>query len=121
MARRWLLDVTGHEPRLPAARRALRLDLEPQLRGTAGPRRPHPPGQPGHGSCGGYRRPLRRHPYLEGQVMEPVRTIRGRAMPLNRSDVDTDQIIPAKYLKLVQRTGFGRFLFDTWRKDESFV
>jgi 3-isopropylmalate/(R)-2-methylmalate dehydratase small subunit len=53
--------------------------------------------------------------------MDPVKTIRARAMPLNRSDVDTDQIIPAKYLKLVQRSGFGRFLFDTWRKDESFV
>src|SRR5438309_10707949 len=53
--------------------------------------------------------------------MEPVGTIRGRAMPLNRADVDTDQIIPAKYLKLVQRSGFGRFLFDSWRKDESFV
>ncbi|HLF79326.1 MAG TPA: 3-isopropylmalate dehydratase small subunit [Dehalococcoidia bacterium] len=53
--------------------------------------------------------------------MEPVRRIVAQAMPLNRSDVDTDQIIPAKYLKLVERTGFGRFLFDTWRKDESFV
>ena len=42
-------------------------------------------------------------------------------MPLNRADVDTDQIIPAKYLKRVERTGFGRFLFDSWRKDESFV
>jgi 3-isopropylmalate/(R)-2-methylmalate dehydratase small subunit len=42
-------------------------------------------------------------------------------MPLNRADVDTDQIIPAKYLKLVERTGFGRYLFDSWRKDESFV
>jgi 3-isopropylmalate/(R)-2-methylmalate dehydratase small subunit len=53
--------------------------------------------------------------------MEPVRRIAGKAMPLNRADVDTDQIIPAKYLKLVERTGFGRYLFDTWRKDESFV
>jgi 3-isopropylmalate/(R)-2-methylmalate dehydratase small subunit len=53
--------------------------------------------------------------------MEPIKTIRAHAMPLNRADVDTDQIIPAKYLKLVQRSGFGRFLFDTWRKDESFV
>lgn len=53
--------------------------------------------------------------------MEPVRRIEGKAVPLNRTDVDTDQIIPAKYLKLVERTGFGRFLFDTWRKDESFV
>jgi 3-isopropylmalate/(R)-2-methylmalate dehydratase small subunit len=53
--------------------------------------------------------------------MEAVRTIRAQAMPLNRADVDTDQIIPAKYLKLVERAGFGRFLFDSWRKDESFV
>jgi len=53
--------------------------------------------------------------------MEPVRRIQSKAVPLNRADVDTDQIIPAKYLKLVQRSGFGRFLFDSWRKDESFV
>jgi 3-isopropylmalate/(R)-2-methylmalate dehydratase small subunit len=53
--------------------------------------------------------------------MEPIKTIKAQAMPLNRADVDTDQIIPAKYLKLVERTGFGRFLFDSWRKDESFV
>jgi 3-isopropylmalate/(R)-2-methylmalate dehydratase small subunit len=53
--------------------------------------------------------------------MEPVTKITAQAIPLNRRDVDTDQIIPAKYLKLVERTGFGRFLFDSWRKDESFV
>jgi 3-isopropylmalate/(R)-2-methylmalate dehydratase small subunit len=45
----------------------------------------------------------------------------GRALPLDRSDVDTDQIIPAQYLKRVERTGYGRFLFDEWRKDPSFV
>ncbi len=53
--------------------------------------------------------------------MEPVRLIRGKALPLNRRDVDTDQIIPAKYLKLIERTGFGKYLFDTWRKDPTFV
>jgi 3-isopropylmalate/(R)-2-methylmalate dehydratase small subunit len=53
--------------------------------------------------------------------MEAVNRIEGKGMPLNRANVDTDQIIPAKYLKLVERTGFGRFLFDSWRKDESFV
>jgi 3-isopropylmalate/(R)-2-methylmalate dehydratase small subunit len=58
---------------------------------------------------------------MEEKLMEPIKTIRAQAMPLNRADVDTDQIIPAKYLKLVERTGFGRFLFDSWRKDESFV
>ncbi len=53
--------------------------------------------------------------------MDPVGKIVAQPMPLNRADVDTDQIIPAKYLKLVERTGFGRFLFDSWRKDENFI
>jgi 3-isopropylmalate/(R)-2-methylmalate dehydratase small subunit len=45
----------------------------------------------------------------------------GRALPLDRSDVDTDQIIPAQYLKRVERTGYGQYLFDEWRKDPAFV
>ena len=53
--------------------------------------------------------------------MEPVRTITGRAVPLRRSDVDTDQIIPAEWLKRVERTGFGEGLFGAWRKDPAFV
>ncbi len=53
--------------------------------------------------------------------MEPVRKIHGKVLPLPRADVDTDQIIPAKYLKRIERTGFGEFAFDTWRKDPSFV
>jgi len=53
--------------------------------------------------------------------MEPVSRIEGTAVPLDRSDVDTDQIIPAQYLKRVERTGYGRFLFDEWRKDSAFV
>jgi 3-isopropylmalate/(R)-2-methylmalate dehydratase small subunit len=53
--------------------------------------------------------------------VEPVAVIEGTAAPLDRSDVDTDQIIPAQYLKRIERTGFGPFLFDEWRKDPSFV
>jgi 3-isopropylmalate/(R)-2-methylmalate dehydratase small subunit len=49
------------------------------------------------------------------------RTHTGRAMPLDRRDVDTDQIIPAEYLKRIERSGFGPFLFHEWRKDPSFV
>jgi 3-isopropylmalate/(R)-2-methylmalate dehydratase small subunit len=45
----------------------------------------------------------------------------GRAVPLDRSDVDTDQIIPAQHLKRIERTGFGPFLFESWRKDPGFV
>jgi 3-isopropylmalate/(R)-2-methylmalate dehydratase small subunit len=53
--------------------------------------------------------------------MKPVRTISGRAVPLDRSDVDTDQIIPASWLKRVERTGFGRGLFGEWRDERDFV
>jgi 3-isopropylmalate/(R)-2-methylmalate dehydratase small subunit len=53
--------------------------------------------------------------------MEAFKSVKGKAVPLNRADVDTDQIIPAQYLKLIDRTGFGRFLFDAWRKDPNFV
>jgi 3-isopropylmalate/(R)-2-methylmalate dehydratase small subunit len=53
--------------------------------------------------------------------MKPVRVITGRAVPLDRSDVDTDQIIPASWLKRVERTGFGQGLFSEWRDDRDFV
>ena len=53
--------------------------------------------------------------------MEPVRTISGTAVPLRRSDVDTDQIIPSEWLKRVERTGFGQGLFAEWRSDPDFV
>lgn len=53
--------------------------------------------------------------------MEPVRRVEGSAVPLDRSDVDTDQIVPAQFLKRIERTGFGPFLFHEWRKDPSFV
>ncbi|MDA8310331.1 MAG: 3-isopropylmalate dehydratase small subunit [Actinomycetota bacterium] len=45
----------------------------------------------------------------------------GRAVPLDRSDVDTDQIIPSDWLKRVERTGFGKGLFAEWRDDRAFV
>jgi 3-isopropylmalate/(R)-2-methylmalate dehydratase small subunit len=54
--------------------------------------------------------------------MDAVRVITGTAAPLRRSDVDTDQIIPAEWLKRVERTGFGVGLFSAWReKDRDFV
>jgi len=52
--------------------------------------------------------------------MDAVKQIKGPVTVLDRADVDTDQIIPARYLKRVERTGFGQFLFDEWRKDPSF-
>ncbi|HXA60150.1 MAG TPA: 3-isopropylmalate dehydratase small subunit [Streptosporangiaceae bacterium] len=53
--------------------------------------------------------------------MEAFTTHTGRAVPLRRSNVDTDQIIPAVWLKQVSRTGFEKGLFSAWREDPSFV
>ncbi len=53
--------------------------------------------------------------------MKKVSIVSGRAVPLKRSDVDTDQIIPAEWLKRVERTGFEKGLFSTWRDDRNFV
>jgi 3-isopropylmalate/(R)-2-methylmalate dehydratase small subunit len=53
--------------------------------------------------------------------MDKFTTHTGRAVPLRRSNVDTDQIIPAEYLKRVSRTGFADGLFKAWRDDPSFV
>jgi 3-isopropylmalate/(R)-2-methylmalate dehydratase small subunit len=53
--------------------------------------------------------------------MKAVRVISGTGLPLKRSDVDTDQIIPAEWLKRVERTGFEAGLFSTWRDDRNFV
>jgi 3-isopropylmalate/(R)-2-methylmalate dehydratase small subunit len=50
--------------------------------------------------------------------MKPVKTITGTMVPLMRSDVDTDQIIPQQFLKRIERTGYGEFLFDSWARDE---
>jgi 3-isopropylmalate/(R)-2-methylmalate dehydratase small subunit len=49
--------------------------------------------------------------------MEPVRVISGAVSVLDRADVDTDQIIPKQFLKRVERTGFGRFLFYDWAQE----
>jgi len=53
--------------------------------------------------------------------MEAVTLITERAVPLRRSDVDTDQIIPSDWLKRIERTGFGAGLFSEWREDPEFV
>jgi 3-isopropylmalate/(R)-2-methylmalate dehydratase small subunit len=53
--------------------------------------------------------------------MKPVHIVQGTAVPLDRSDVDTDQIIPSDWLKRVERTGFDKGLFSEWRDDPGFV
>ena len=53
--------------------------------------------------------------------MRSVRRVTGRALPLDRANVDTDQIIPAHWLKRIERTGYGAGLFEAWRRDGAFV
>ncbi|PSO48221.1 MAG: 3-isopropylmalate dehydratase small subunit [Actinobacteria bacterium QS_5_72_10] len=53
--------------------------------------------------------------------MQPVTVITGTMAPLYRADVDTDQIMPKQFLKRVERTGFGQFVFHDWREDPDFV
>jgi 3-isopropylmalate/(R)-2-methylmalate dehydratase small subunit len=53
--------------------------------------------------------------------VKPLHVVTGRAVPLDRTDVDTDQIIPSDWLKRVERTGFGAGLFSEWRDDRSFI
>ena len=53
--------------------------------------------------------------------MEAIRVLTGTAVPLRRTDVDTDQIIPSDWLKRVERTGFGAGLFSEWREEPDFV
>jgi 3-isopropylmalate/(R)-2-methylmalate dehydratase small subunit len=51
--------------------------------------------------------------------MEPFENVKSIVTPLDKVDVDTDQIIPKQFLKLVQKSGFGKFLFFNWRYDEN--
>ncbi len=53
--------------------------------------------------------------------MRAVQQVRGSAVVIDRRDVDTDQIIPAAWLKRVERTGFGAGLFEAWRADPGFA
>jgi 3-isopropylmalate/(R)-2-methylmalate dehydratase small subunit len=53
--------------------------------------------------------------------VKPFNTVTGRMAPLDRADVDTDQIIPKQFLKIIERTGFGQYLFYDWRKSGDFV
>src|SRR5258706_6710457 len=122
MARSGLRDVSGHECRPLGAGRALCRNLESQLRGASGCGRKNPPRQPRNGRRRGYRGAFRRRASVElrteprqGELMEKFSTLNGLVAPLDRANVDTDQIIPQRFLRSIRRTGFGPNLFDAWR------
>src|SRR3954449_1147152 len=117
MAARRLLDVPRHESGRAGSGRALRVHVEPQLRGPAGRRWPHAPRQSGDGRRGGARGALHRR---AGTRVRPLPSVTGSVALLDRSDVDTDQIIPKQFLKRIERTGYGEYLFFDWMKDPDF-
>ena len=116
----------GMNPDRLAAGSAQRVHLQPELRGTSGRRRPYPPGITG--GCRGHRggrqagrsgRPVEQRE--GGSQMDKFTVHTGTGLPLRRSNVDTDQIIPAEFLKRITRTGFDDALFASWRTDPDFV
>ena len=119
LARAGLLDVPRHEPRqagaaASAARRPRTATSRAARAAAAAPTSSPPPSPPPPPS------PALRHsggPAHEGRTQ----SITGTAVPLDRTDVDTDQIIPSDWLKRVERTGFGKGLFSEWRDDRDFV
>ena len=106
----------GMNPDIARPGGAVRLDVEPQLRGPPGPRRAHAPGVSADGGRGRHRGAV--HGYKELELkMEPIETISGAVSHLDRANVDTDQIMPKQFLKRVERSGFGEFLFYDWAKE----
>jgi 3-isopropylmalate dehydratase small subunit len=117
-----LLDVPGDERGSIAARGTLCGHVEPELRRPPGPRRQNSPGEPRdggrRGDCGSLHRRSRSDGTRGdsgGRAMKPFKTLTGTVAPLDRANVDTDQIIPKQFLKSIRRTGFGENLFDGWR------
>jgi 3-isopropylmalate/(R)-2-methylmalate dehydratase small subunit len=53
--------------------------------------------------------------------MEPITIVKSKVAPMDRADVDTDQIIPKQFLKRIERTGFGEFLFHDWREEDFYL
>ncbi len=107
----------GMNPDILAPGERCCLHLQPKLRGPSGPRRADPSDQPGDGRRRRDQRPSDRR---QGAGMNPVRQVSGTVAALDMESVDTDQIIPKQYLKRIERTGFGQFLFDDWMKDPDF-
>src|SRR5438270_14005349 len=105
----------------------MRVYQQPQFRRTTGPRRAHASVESDDGRGGGNRRPFHRYSKLEVPIMQPFRKHKGKVAPLYRANIDTDQIITKQFLKKIEKTGFGQFLFNDWRRaangtpDPSFV
>jgi 3-isopropylmalate/(R)-2-methylmalate dehydratase small subunit len=111
----------------------LRFHQQPQLRRPPGTRRPDAPSEPNDRRCRSHHGTLHRYPQLAvsltlagdellakslGGLLKPFRIHTGLVAPLYRANIDTDQIIPKQFLKRIERTGFGEFLFYDWRHNQ---
>ena len=114
VARGRLQHVHRHERRPAVPGAVLRQHLEPQLRGPAGEGWADLPRFAAHrGRLGGHRAP--RRPEVDPVSREPFVALTSAVVPMPRSDIDTDQVIPARFLKTVDRAGLGDQLFCDWR------
>src|SRR5579871_6848641 len=114
MALFWLFDVRGDERRPTPERRTLRIDLEPEFRGTAGAKRTHASHEPRNGGSRGGVRETRGRPDPQGAAepgVTPFTKVRSVAAPFLETDIDTDIIFPARFLLLLDRRGLGAHLF----------
>src|SRR5439155_982024 len=119
VARARVLDVHRDERRSGRARTVRRQHQQPQFRRAPGTGCADFPRQPADRRSGGSRRRHRRPAGASAMtVLQPFRKIDSRTAVLARADIDTDQIIPARYLKGTTRAGLGRWLFAGWRYDE---
>ena len=127
-----LLDVHGHEPRPARPGAAQRVDVatatsravraRARARTSCRRRSPPPPRSLGHlASPADLLAPDPRPPQEGAPAMDKFTVHTGRALPLRRSNVDTDQIIPGEYLKRITRHGYEDALFAEWRTEPDFV
>src|SRR3546814_3555737 len=116
MAGSRLLDVRRDQRRHGSAGRALRLDDQSQFPRPSGAGIAHPPDESGDGGGGGGDRAHRRRTPAGGGSMKPFTTLTAPAVPLRLANVDTDQLLPGRFLRKPRSDGYDNYLFHDIRR-----